>query len=612
MNMSKRTQKFTKEELALVKHEAEKIARIYGLDPAKVFKAMLPSIESVGIVGKEVWIKCYSDKVNFREVLEYLSPDQTIKLFEKQDINYFGKLLDFAKWLADDYNYFYNLSDLQTGLSQLVKYFSQNENSLVETGYSEKEFEVSPWLGWMIGLTYPVKLRLPEESGHRWRKHTGQGMRDFGDPCDYVDADHFLINDAIDWQKLDKSELRTKVLEFKKCVLSKLSDAIQSCGPDGIGEDAAIDVVKTCFQSGAGILDPDEIDFLCLVDQPENNLGLPINPYAAIARPIRFGGLADVISVFGHVALEIALRPYSDGRIRLNPYELEKPRIGIKFNLNDFFIDYSAKSAGWFEEVFQKHLNSKLCTNEFWDKFHSKKDEWIKNIRNNPIASSLTFNRSIEKHKLIEAEKNEYQFVSRGDYCEIVFRGKRNSFRSLIGMDLISLLLEHPGRDIHVIALSELADKHDFSAIKDSIFSLTKEELADIGLRESALDDPFELVDRKTIREVTKQYSEIQERLAVNSYEQPQLLIEDRKKLAFLDKYLKGVKDFQGESRKFANPVDKARQRVKKALARALDKISRQDIEVYKHLFTAIKTGTFCSYQPIDPIHWEIKFTTEK
>ena len=106
--MSKRTQKFTKEELALVKHEAEKIARIYDLNPDKVFKAMLPSIESIEMIGKEVGLKCYSDKADIREILECLSSEKTMELFENQDMEYFGKLLLFAKWLADDYNNFYS------------------------------------------------------------------------------------------------------------------------------------------------------------------------------------------------------------------------------------------------------------------------------------------------------------------------------------------------------------------------------------------------------------------------------------------------------------------------------------------------------------------------
>lgn len=379
--MSKRTQKFTKEELALVKHEAEKIARVYVLNPDKVFKAMLPSIESIEMIGKEVGLKCYSDKADIREVLECLPPEQTMELFENQDMEYFGKLLLFAKWLADDYNNFYSLSDWQSGLTQFCDYLSQNEESLVETGYPKDDFNASPWIGWIIGLLYPVKLRFSEENGHRWRRQTGYGIGILGDPCEYTDADWFLLSKEVNWQRLDSKELRKKVFDLKKSVFANLASEIRKCGPEPIGEEAATGVVKYCLQTGAGKLSPKEFDFLCSVDQPNNYVGFPVDPLVATKGPLRSGGLADLIEVIGHVSQELAIRPFSDGRVRLHKYEEGKSRIGIKFDLNDFIIDYSAGQAQWFEDIYRDYVNNHNEADKYLSDFNSRRTYWLEDLR---------------------------------------------------------------------------------------------------------------------------------------------------------------------------------------------------------------------------------------
>lgn len=371
---------FKKKERDAIKRVANGIAS-HGLDAERVFKAMLQTVHSVESFDP-LTLKIYNDIPNFQEVLNYLSPDLTLKLFEEQDLIPLGDRLRFAKLLANEFNFFYNLSDWQSGLSQLIEHQSSNKQSLENEGYPAIEFTSSPWLSWKIGLLYPVKQKFSEENGHSWRRQTGHGDRLFGDPCEYPDADYLPFLSDAECHRFDNTDTRSRFLDFRQHVLGKLINVMGSQGPDAIGASSAIDLVNSCFQEAAGMLHIDEIEFLQSIDDRYNEIPFPLDLTDPSQRPIRNGGLSDIICVVGHVAQELAIRSVSDVRIRMQSWEdTTGTRVGIKFDLKDFYSAYATETADWFEKFYLQYVESQESIKDFWDRFNQHIPEVMRVLR---------------------------------------------------------------------------------------------------------------------------------------------------------------------------------------------------------------------------------------
>ena len=70
--------------------------------------------------------------------------------------------------------------------------------------------------------------------------------------------------------------------------------------------------------------------------------------------------------------------------------------------------------------------------------------------------------------------------------------------------------------------------------------------------------------------------------------------------------YLRSATNKYGRPRKCADPVDKARKSVRKAIDTARQKVKKQHKGLWQHLRANIQTGWTCSYKPQPPIPWQI------
>ena len=59
-------------------------------------------------------------------------------------------------------------------------------------------------------------------------------------------------------------------------------------------------------------------------------------------------------------------------------------------------------------------------------------------------------------------------------------------------------------------------------------------------------------------------------------------------------------------ARKGADTNEKVRKAVTKCLRTSLATIQKAHLPLWRHLHTALKTGTFCSYTPAPPITWDV------
>jgi hypothetical protein len=78
-----------------------------------------------------------------------------------------------------------------------------------------------------------------------------------------------------------------------------------------------------------------------------------------------------------------------------------------------------------------------------------------------------------------------------------------------------------------------------------------------------------------------------------------------RAEIDFLTAQLATAYGMGRRARKGADTNEKVRKAVTKCLRTSLARIQQAHLPLWRHLHTALKTGTFCAYTPEPPITWE-------
>ena len=61
-----------------------------------------------------------------------------------------------------------------------------------------------------------------------------------------------------------------------------------------------------------------------------------------------------------------------------------------------------------------------------------------------------------------------------------------------------------------------------------------------------------------------------------------------------------------GRDRRLGDTNERARKAVTARIRYAINRIDRAAPELGQHLARSIQTGTWCTYQPIDPVVWDL------
>ena len=246
-----------------------------------------------------------------------------------------------------------------------------------------------------------------------------------------------------------------------------------------------------------------------------------------------------------------------------------------------------------------------------WELYSIQNDDLVNGISEQTTENAIGAGPQNHENVVLTNDKNENRLNKSGDYWEISFNGKKLMIHNSLGINLISQLLSHPGKSIHVTQLFSIIDGSDFVPIRHNLEQLSDEQLFEIGLSRSKLDNSYDIVDEKALQNVKKQKSKVEERLEVNYYTEPDKRLKDRQQLDYLNRYLGAVQNIGGRSRKAANSVERTRIRAKRAITRTLVKIRSSHVELWKHLNSTIRTGTSCVYIPDKPTDWRIKIPSQ-
>jgi hypothetical protein len=145
------------------------------------------------------------------------------------------------------------------------------------------------------------------------------------------------------------------------------------------------------------------------------------------------------------------------------------------------------------------------------------------------------------------------------------------------GLQMLARLVATPGQEIHVL---------------DLMGASNGDEVADAG-------DAGEMLDERSRREYRRRIAELREEL-----EEAETLNDlagaeaAREEMETLGAELSRAFGLGGRARRAGSNVERARVNVQRRLKHALERISRECPSAGKHLDWAVRTGSFCSYQP--------------
>ena len=338
-----------------IKSEARQLSAKYKLDQKRV----------VNVLHKIAEINWYdSSNATYSELekaFDYLSPDDALVLFEKEDLTRLATRVMLVEYLNDNTIPFYTLDKLADLTKEFIDHLHENKDHLIKTGFPETTFEKSPWLDKHLNKLYYVKMPvsvheivLPSigrrkgklENIYSWNEATVDynnailfkiqktikelkqyQYRDRKDKESQMNYDALSVHlhDMLRQLELNLSSydeapliqglteedaikiegIRDKLFNLKISVLDKLYDSAKSKNKNKL--------ITDCVKIINKYLTAEEIDFLIKQDHFYNNLVNVINGensyYLNIDNSLinHNAGLSDLFMVIGHFYKEIEL-----------------------------------------------------------------------------------------------------------------------------------------------------------------------------------------------------------------------------------------------------------------------------------------------------------------
>ncbi len=171
-----------------------------------------------------------------------------------------------------------------------------------------------------------------------------------------------------------------------------------------------------------------------------------------------------------------------------------------------------------------------------------------------------------------------------GEYWTIAFGGATCRLKDSKGLGYIATLLASPGREIHVLELAAEGTP-----------------TPDRGDAGEVIDDSARDAYRARLGELAAELEEAQ------SFNDPERAARTQVQIDALTSELAAAVGLGGRARRAASPAERARVSVTKRIRSAIEKVGENDAALAEHLGAAIRTGTFCSYQPgADGPRWSV------
>jgi hypothetical protein len=170
---------------------------------------------------------------------------------------------------------------------------------------------------------------------------------------------------------------------------------------------------------------------------------------------------------------------------------------------------------------------------------------------------------------------------------------RRTHLPDLKGLTDLAMLLRQPNVEIHVLDLyaqpgGERRAAHD-----------------DTGGAEGSLGDAIDATAREAYRQQIRDLQEdVEDAEAMGDHERAERA---RTELESLIEHLASAYGLAGRPRQVGDPTERARSAVAWRLRNAVRRIAASDPVLGRHLTASVHTGTWCRYDPPEPVVWTIK-----
>jgi tetratricopeptide (TPR) repeat protein len=194
-----------------------------------------------------------------------------------------------------------------------------------------------------------------------------------------------------------------------------------------------------------------------------------------------------------------------------------------------------------------------------------------------PLGMTEVTARAAQLHQGQRTPTADCEFRREGEYWTIGFDGKAIRLKHTKGLQYLAALLAQPGRDIPAVDLAALAD----------------------GVE--VVNAPADILDARARQQCRQRVQELQAEIdEAEAWHDIERASRAREELDFLAQQLAAATGLGGRDRTFGSSAERARQRVKKAIAASLARIAAQHPPLATHLAATLRTGFTCRYEP-DP-----------
>lgn len=177
-------------------------------------------------------------------------------------------------------------------------------------------------------------------------------------------------------------------------------------------------------------------------------------------------------------------------------------------------------------------------------------------------------------------DRAAYRFVHTGEVWSLTFDGETVHLKDAKGLRDIAELLRHPNREVHCLELMG-------STVHESDRGPVIDSTARRAYQRRARELQIELDDAETVHDLERADSA-------------------RSELEMLVDQLTAATGLGGRRRRVGASAERARSAVRWRIRAALRRIAAAHPALGRHLERAIRTGTYCAYQPAEPVDWQM------
>jgi PAS domain S-box-containing protein len=184
-------------------------------------------------------------------------------------------------------------------------------------------------------------------------------------------------------------------------------------------------------------------------------------------------------------------------------------------------------------------------------------------------------------------------FRREGAYWTIAFEGPVSRLPDSKGLRYLAQLLAHPGTEFHVLQL--------VAADRDVGNDARVPALVRQGLHLDGDGDSGQILDAQARAAYMERLEELRENLEEGTaFHDSERAARARAEIDALTDQLAGAVGLTGRGRRTGSDVERARVNLTKRVRAAISAVGEHDPRLEHHLRGAVRTGTFCSYDP-DP-----------